>query len=857
MTGTNGGPITNLKGAIPNIDGSVTDPSMASVAVGTGLGQTSDSSSSFFSLNVSSEVKRKVATSDAGGGFAIGNSDMNSMFNEISLPEKAFTDQQPKQKLVDTPTEQLPVDMSMFIPPPIEEPPNVPQFNERIPNQDISQHPGLISDIITVDNSIVTSQQSAEVVVNRADSSRLSTDLNVGAGSSALSSFETNAASNNDFQYPRVPNTKLQPRFRPAKWQMATQDSQRDGAITESFAIGSTQSQANVGSITGSTASRVQPITSNTPTDAQDAAVDFMTSFLSAKSTKNPSRNLNLEIVPIGTDLSHSQNNPNNVFVVGQGRSDSSMQPQDQFGVADIYTRKQLLDSNEWSALMKTVSNNANTKIGAVPYETQNVIATGETRPFDARVKQSPLVGGASPFVTSRQIRRGDSSGSHTIATLFQAPGMTGHKSVAIPSFSFQPQVSVDRIGSNSQLNGATNSIMEKSSVSNTIVDKSSQINTAQTNMDRLSKANTGSNSLLGKSSQIDRTSTVQDFNSLVARQNELNDMGTSGIRNQEQNAFSAGKSVNMNNALNTMTNEEFTQVSSLDTQTFEQSSTNDRSPMFGRGKTADHTDFKLGKSIMISDGTIPSFVMEGKRGTMSAADIQADIQSMSDIQNMASNGFRLGQPVVMQKVDPSSDGMATTNVDTFNQNSFISTNQQLNNVARNNFVSRNNQGNAINQNNFVSTDAQLKVSATDVNVDMVGGPQSSSMTKAINEFLSQSKQNSVNDVTGAAGLQPGEATAFTSGNRRAVFGPAAGEERTADRFLARVNKPAKAVRMGILGPVSECRYIPDPSSRYFFIYKNGKTVHRFRCALGTAFDEMTCECSIRVNDDGKCRPLK
>ncbi|XP_053404425.1 serine-rich adhesin for platelets-like isoform X3 [Mercenaria mercenaria] len=99
---------------------------------------------------------------------------------------------------------------------------------------------------------------------------------------------------------------------------------------------------------------------------------------------------------------------------------------------------------------------------------------------------------------------------------------------------------------------------------------------------------------------------------------------------------------------------------------------------------------------------------------------------------------------------------------------------------------------------------------------------------------------------------QPMEATLFTSGSRFAVFGRAndvAGRS-LSDSMQA---KPIPARRMGVLGPVHDCRYKPDPSSEYYFIYKNGITQHRFRCALGTAFDEMTCECSIRVSDHGDC----
>lgn len=104
------------------------------------------------------------------------------------------------------------------------------------------------------------------------------------------------------------------------------------------------------------------------------------------------------------------------------------------------------------------------------------------------------------------------------------------------------------------------------------------------------------------------------------------------------------------------------------------------------------------------------------------------------------------------------------------------------------------------------------------------------------------------------APLQNGQvqATRFTSGNRFAVFGPA--NDVSGRSFRAKAtSRQATGMRIGVLAPVAECRYQPDPSSSYHFIYKNGVTQHRLRCALGTAFDEMTCECSIRVSDHGKC----
>ena len=49
-----------------------------------------------------------------------------------------------------------------------------------------------------------------------------------------------------------------------------------------------------------------------------------------------------------------------------------------------------------------------------------------------------------------------------------------------------------------------------------------------------------------------------------------------------------------------------------------------------------------------------------------------------------------------------------------------------------------------------------------------------------------------------------------------------------------------------------DCRAVKDPTSRYHFFRTVGNGRIRFRCALGTAFDEDTCECSTRVYSYGK-----
>ena len=48
------------------------------------------------------------------------------------------------------------------------------------------------------------------------------------------------------------------------------------------------------------------------------------------------------------------------------------------------------------------------------------------------------------------------------------------------------------------------------------------------------------------------------------------------------------------------------------------------------------------------------------------------------------------------------------------------------------------------------------------------------------------------------------------------------------------------------------CNAVRDPASKYHFYRTVGAGRIRFRCALGTAFDDGTCECSIRVVSSGK-----
>ena len=49
-----------------------------------------------------------------------------------------------------------------------------------------------------------------------------------------------------------------------------------------------------------------------------------------------------------------------------------------------------------------------------------------------------------------------------------------------------------------------------------------------------------------------------------------------------------------------------------------------------------------------------------------------------------------------------------------------------------------------------------------------------------------------------------------------------------------------------------ECKAVKDPTSKFHFYRLVGAGRVRFRCALGTAFDEQTCQCSIIVMTHGK-----
>ncbi|WAR28918.1 NRP-like protein [Mya arenaria] len=839
LTGTNGGPITNMVGAKPKVEENTPVGSeIGLVAVGTGKG---GSVSPNLVLHKNPAFKRQVAPADAGGGFSIGGNEINSVLNKISLPDKAFIPQKSDNVVADTPKVQKPVDMSSFVPPEIErsaEPQAVSQFQSV--NKPTSEGVGHTASSAFKDSSSQIRDSSHVQSQTRNIPSRAVSNFNPLQGvrdtsfpnwAAGLQMTDGGASVSNKvasaIQQMKAANSGQsngQNSIRTTAWSSSGSDLTGGVALPGSVAVRlpqqnlamavtlppqTEQAQPIVGSIFGNSVVKTPKKISQKFIESSglmtEPEVDFMTSFLNPTYPNTPSRTFNrgrqnVQIVPLGSDVSKVEQNSNNMFIVGRGQGGPSEPTVDQFGVADIYRRKQQLNSNQWNTFMNSISVGATNRRNSLPpYQTQNVIGTSETRPLNTRsdlVAANPkpaLVVEPKPVVTNRRQLFNTGVGSNAITTLFEAPGRTGHKSVSISLF---PSSRSSKATSNANRNAVT--AKGSQSVSSNVFSRSGG--------EQMATRNT-----LGL-----RDETQGQFDPVV--------MSTSDVQRQILNKFvsqqpTAANSNQFAKSLKQGLDSGAKGLSIMD-EGFQATGTNPivepKRQSFGfktneqglrnTGSTADHSDFKLGKSIMISDGVIPDFVMDPSKGTVTA----------TDLKNMASGGFRLGQPVSMRK---NTDSTMTNIGTSSNLKPLIETN--MNSNTQTNLADLSNQGGA-----------------------------STSMSNAFNNFLTQTQHGQGNVVPGGQMIEP---TKFTSGNRPAVFGPANGDERTASRVIARINKPAKAMRMGILGPVHECRYRPDPSSKYFFLHKDGKVEHRLRCAIGTAFDEMTCECSIRVTDHDDC----
>ncbi|XP_052219210.1 uncharacterized protein LOC127836592 isoform X1 [Dreissena polymorpha] len=637
---------------------------------------------------------------------------------------------------------------------------------------------------------------------------------NTGSGLSVSSNNNTPLLSATSTEQINAASTETRKPFMPSSWQMSRANI--TGGL-DSIAVGAPRGQPIVGSIFGSAEGSSQTINQNVVDRSsidQEPSRDFMASFLNPKN--GPLRTLNLgkqsvEIVPIGSDMSKANINANNMFIVGRGKASSVFEPSvTDFGISEVYTRKQELDANQWNTFLKSISQDSNTRRNNVPYQTQNILSSSAVRPLDAidlnintisnptaslTVDPKPMVS-SNPSISvllNSGKGQGANLGPDFVNTMFAAPGIGGHRSIPIPTVMTRPDVAV--LSSSSA--GRTNRIVTDTSRNTHSVDSGSS------SMSSSSILSPGSSRSVD--SVFEHTIDVQKrlFEKFIGSQG--NDPSLNGV-SQRQNTGLVAQATRTADSAPVPT-------ASLSVQ--QQSNTRvDRRPV-NSGKTADHFDFKLGKSILIADGVIPNFVQ----------DTQQSLVSTSDLQNMASSGFRLGEPVVMTRSDVTqgNDFTSVRSIGGVQSPNVNPTSSTLGLVITQDF------GNA--------------------NTAVSGEQPSSRDTAVVNKALSSVQRAAI-----AASGSTAEATKFTSGNRIAAFGPANGaDERAVNRMLERSYKPAKAMRMGILGPVSECRYKPDPQSQYYFIYKNGATEHRFRCALGTAFDEMTCECSIRVSDHDDC----
>ncbi|KAL4220330.1 hypothetical protein ACF0H5_020737 [Mactra antiquata] len=250
-----------------------------------------------------------------------------------------------------------------------------------------------------------------------------------------------------------------------------------------------------------------------------------------------------------------------------------------------------------------------------------------------------------------------------------------------------------------------------------------------------------------------------------------------------------------------------------------------------GRNIQDEMNTFTLGQSILVADGTVPEFSRPGG----SAPNVQTSPGMQTLGQPAIRPSFSAGGTQQVQRPQPGGHSILMQG----NNQGIVGANN--NPVMPATFPSGGISSMTVNRTTDFSLDASLNPRPMVPGIRQFGQMAGNAMgaTQLVGAAVGDTKQ-------------PMSPTLFTSGNRLAVFGPAndvSGRLINNDRQV----KPVPAMRVGVLAPVVNCRYSADPTSEYYFIYKNGLTQHRFRCALGTAFDEMTCECSIRVSDHGDC----
>jgi hypothetical protein len=368
-------------------------------------------------------------------------------------------------------------------------------------------------------------------------------------------------------------------------------------------------SQPIVGSIFGT----VENSSSNSLTQrfleksgiTREPAVDFMTTFLQhSKPTRTLNRgNKSLQIVPLGSDMSNFSPNTDKIIIAGR---QNDAQTVDKFGVADIYTRKQQLNPRQWQQLMAKVSHEPNSKQNGinVGYLTQNVIGTGETKPLTGKINQGSIIsrrGMSSGFTSNTNTRNVDKTNQNLrlplarknnlrSATLFEAPGMTGHKSVTIRNY----------VPRSSRQHSARRTINSRVNGVNDIGQQSLQ-------------------EFVGTQATAEKTSSFAN----TFRQKQKT--GIEGVPVLNRNGISVNSvSLPLKDRLST------------DPQT----QSNGQLGEAGKKIQNEMNTFKLGRSILISDGVIPEFT-----GPNSVQRLPIDT---NDLRTLSANGMRLGEPSVL-----------------------------------------------------------------------------------------------------------------------------------------------------------------------------------------------------------------
>lgn len=701
----------------------------------------SDTSASMFDQHLLDPVPDPTI-----GGFAVGSGrggDFN-VFQRMSLTSPALKTKDSVATMQhEILSDQKPVDFGSFVKPTVDQ----PKASPLVMGPAMAETGALIkeSNPVKLEKSGTGSSVSQQTI-SSANSARVSigSGLSVSPNKDAPGLPAKVSDQSQVVDLTKVSKPETRAKALPSQWSASSSSVSMDG-----FAVGQ-HTKPIVGNIFGSSGEAAserltQKFLEQTGI-TKKPAMDFMTSFLNQDS--KPSRNgeQNLQIVPLNAERKIGRS-PSSMIVVGTGARRTEPHV-DKFGVADITTRRQQLNRNQWSSFMSSRAQEPGIQ---TKYQTQNVIGASETRPLNGQGSLTTEIGNqeaASSVIGSGtntqpvKTKRSKNAG----LTVFEAPGMSGRSAVSVSTF-------------NNRMVGSPATTLSTQRPFKTIDTSVNTVSSAPlANAVGVSDTQRSSSALAGAQATAIKTSEFAN--------NFKRTLTSSGVPMTGSNTISQSGSIESVNSL----------AGQRDLSNLGPSAVSAQS-IFDNARS----NLALSDSMMIAEST----ARPGLQGPISTTNIER---------------MRFGKPVVLNnKV------VNTSVTETFG--------------------------------NLISTDnTGFMTQNIDVSPNRRGTITPVSNTPVIDNSLQNNQQM--------------QATRFTSGNRFAVFGPA--NDVSGRSFRAKAtSRQASGMRIGVLAPAAECRYMPDPASRYYFIYKNGVTQHRFRCALGTAFDEMTCECSIRVNDHG------